>query len=181
MSSLRAGHGPSSVQYRPGTDGYIFYGNNAVGGWKPQIVRVTDNFLALRVRNVGEPGQVAALTHVVLAPRKRTAGRVNVNTAQSRVSEVQTGDQNYYSPLLSLPGVVDVAQTIQPSATPTPPLTVLAPPILPLDEIDLRDAPVPAQNPLTGLYPWTPPERRVLVFVTRGTETIMRIIRFEAA
>jgi hypothetical protein len=146
------------TRYTPGPDGYIFYGNNTTGGWKPQIVRVTDNFLAIRVRNMGDPGQVAVLTHVVLAPRKRSVGRVNVNTVQSRVVRTQLGDQNYYSTLLGLPGAVDVAQTIQPTNA----LNVLAPPILPATPIALRSAPMTIQNLLTGLHPWTPPERRVL-------------------
>jgi hypothetical protein len=111
------------VRYRPGNNGYIFYGANAVGGWKPHIVRVTDNFLALRVRNLGEPGEVAVITHIVLAPRKRTVGRVNVNTALNRVikneAPITTTDQ-YASPLLSLPGVVDVARTIQPTSAALP-------------------------------------------------------------
>jgi hypothetical protein len=148
-----------TTQYKPGPDGYIFYGNNAAGGWKPQMVRVTDNFLAIRVRNMGEPGQVGALTHIVLAPRKRTSGRVNVNMAQSRVVETQPGPQNYYSTLLGLPGVVDVAQTIQPS---NPTAGFLAPPISPADLVNLRSAPVPAPNMLTGHSTWTPPERRPL-------------------
>jgi len=103
-----------TVQYRAGADGYIPYGNNTSGGWQPQIVRVTDNFLAIRVRNVGLPGDVGVLTHVVLSPRKRTAGRVNINTVQQRVS-VQGANHDYFSTLLGLPGVVNVAQTVYPT------------------------------------------------------------------
>jgi hypothetical protein len=98
--------------YEPGADGTVFYGNNAAGGWRPKMVRVTDNFLALRVRNVGEG--VAAITHVVLAPRKRVPGKINVNTAMNRV--VQVGSRGeIFNPLLAVPGVVDVGGAIAPN------------------------------------------------------------------
>ncbi len=103
-----------SIIYKADDDGYIFYGNNAVGGWKPQIVRVTDNFLALRVRNMGELGDVGVITHIVLAPRKRTAGRINVNTTLSRMPTLGA-NHSYLNPLLSLPGVVDAATSVVPS------------------------------------------------------------------
>ena len=152
-----------TVQYKAGPDGYIFYGNNAVGGWKPQIVRVTDNFLALRVRNLGGQGQLGVLTHIVLAPRKRTAGRVNVNTADSRVVTYplpgggQASTHEYFSTMLGLPGVVDVAQTVQPGNAPN----VLAGAISPAEDIPLESftkaalATMPP-NPITGLTAWTP-------------------------
>jgi hypothetical protein len=141
-----------TVQYRAGADGYIPYGTNATGGWQPQIVRVTDNFLAIRVRNVGAPGDVGALTHVVLSPRKRTAGRVNVNTTQQRIS-VQGANHDYFSTLLGLPGVVNVAQTVLPT-DPTGLTGVLG-------------SPIPADDPVglmrySGALPvdgsWTAPD-----------------------
>jgi len=145
-----------TVQYRANADGYIFYGNNAVGGWKPQIVRVTDNFLALRVRNVGDLGEVGVLTHIVLAPRKRTAGRINVNTVETRVAEVGA-DQEFFSTLLGLPGVVDVARTVQPGNS----AQFLAAPIGPGDAVTLRSATsTTVVNPATGLIDWRQPERR---------------------
>lgn len=108
-----------AVEYHAGSDGYIVYGNNAAGGWRPQTVRVTDNFLAVRVRNVGKQGQVGVITHIVLAPRKRTAGRVNVNTVQSRIASFPlTGvptEHQYFNTLLGLPGVVDAATSVQSS------------------------------------------------------------------
>jgi hypothetical protein len=140
------------MQYKAGPDGYIFYGSNAAGGWQPQIVRVTDNFLALRVRNLGAQGQVGALTHVVLAPRKRTAGRVNVNTVQSRVATVR-GNHEYFSTLLGLPGVVDAAKSV----IPTNGTNFLAGPIPPADDIALRSV-------APSSFAWTPPERRPPLF-----------------
>lgn len=143
-----------TTRYQAGPDGYIFYGNNAVGGWKPQIVRVTDNFLALRVRNLGAPGQVGALTHIVLAPRKRTAGRINVNTADSRAVELRGGDE-YFNTLLGLPGVVDVGVSVQPGDLP---VRTLAGAIPPDGDIPLmRNTALPAINPVLGRRPWTQP------------------------
>jgi hypothetical protein len=108
-----------AVEYRPGPGGYIFYGSNAAGGWQPRIVRVTDNFLALRVRNMGQPGRVAAITHIVLTPRKLTPGMINVNTAESSVARFRrtgeptgTARDELWNPLLGLPGVVDVLTTM---------------------------------------------------------------------
>ncbi len=160
-----------TIVYKADDDGYIFYGNNAAGGWRPQIVRVTDNFLALRVRNVGTEAQVGAITHVVLAPRKRTQGRLNVNTAQSRVVPKATNSiHEYVSTLMALPGVVDVARTVVPSVTGAGPL---APAIDPLDDVALMDLDdSSASFPLDGswsspisLYdawaPATPPERNL--------------------
>ncbi|MBI2422502.1 MAG: hypothetical protein HYV27_06715 [Candidatus Hydrogenedentes bacterium] len=98
------------VRYQPDSHGIISYGSGTGDEWRPQMVRVTDNFLALRVRNVGDAGQVASITHVILAPRKRTPGRINVNTAESRIAA--NGD--LYSVLFGVPGVVDALRTVRP-------------------------------------------------------------------
>jgi hypothetical protein len=186
-----------SVLYKANDDGYIFYGNNAVGGWRPQIVRVTDNFLALRVRNLGNESQLGALTHIVLAPRKRTAGRINANTAESRVVQrLQAGTGNvmheYVSTMMGLPGVVDVARTVEPSTA----STVLPTGALdPFDDIALMD-----QDDSSGTFPsndpgqpddaWsrpnnlyngvplsTPPERNVHDFdVTTDSDLLARTV-----
>lgn len=104
---------PDTV-YTPGLDGLIVYGTSGTGSLKPQVVRVTDNFLALRVRNMGQPGQVAAITHVVLTPRKRAPGRININTVQDRV--IRMGDtqpkDEVFNPMMGLPGVADVLRTV---------------------------------------------------------------------
>lgn len=104
---------PDNV-YIPGLDGLVLYGSEGADSWKPRIVRVTDNFLAVRVRNVGFPGQVAALTHVVLSPRKRHPGKLNINTVQDRV--VRAGSNpikdELFNPLMGLPGVVDALTTV---------------------------------------------------------------------
>ncbi len=160
-----------TIVYKADDDGYIFYGNNAAGGWRPQIVRVTDNFLALRVRNVGTEAQVGAITHVVLAPRKRTAGRLNVNTAESRVvPKADNSIHEYVSTLMALPGVVDVARTVVPSVAGAGPLAGSISPADPVDLMDLDDSSgsFPADgswSPPLALYnawtPATPPERNL--------------------
>ena len=109
----------SSMVYRPGADGYILYGNKGVNSWRPQLVHVRDNFLALRVRNVGT--QAAVLTQVVLAPRKRVPGKINVNTATERVVADGRVNQNatrmrIFNPLLGLPGIVDARAPLGPTA-----------------------------------------------------------------
>ena len=126
-----------TTNYRANEDGYIFYGNNAAGGWRPQIVRVTDNFLALRVRNLGSLTEVGAISHIVLAPRKRTAGRINVNTAAARmVPQAGNTNQEYVSALLGLPGVVDVARTVIPTEDNA---NFVAGPIAPDDAVAIMD------------------------------------------
>lgn len=157
-----------AVEYRAGSDGYIVYGNNAAGGWRPQTIRVTDNYLALRVRNVGQQGEVGVISHIVLAPRKRTAGRINVNTVQSRVATFPltgvTTEHQYFNTLLGLPGVVDAATSVQASTG-----TGLTGPLLPADDVALMANLAPAlpadgswSDPLTyyGATPLaTPPTR----------------------
>jgi hypothetical protein len=138
--------------YEANDDGYIFYGNNASGGWRPQVVRVTDNFLALRVRNVGTEAQLGVITHIVLAPRKRTAGRLNVNTAENRiVPKAGNTVQEFLNPLMGLPGVVDVANSVVPSLDGAAPVAL---PLDPLDDVTLMDS-VPPTIPADGS--WTDP------------------------
>jgi len=102
---------PSGVAYRADGDGMILYSHDASMAWRPRLVRVTDNFLALRVRNLGRPDQVACVTCVVLTPAPRTVGRLNLNTAETgqyRVESSTGGPPTDYlfNPLLGLPGIV---------------------------------------------------------------------------
>lgn len=98
--------------YTANDDGYIFYGSQEEGAWQPITVRVTDGFLALRVRNAGQTNQVAAISHIVLTPRKRVPGKININTAQFAQYSV-SGPEYLFSTLLGLPGayndLVDIA------------------------------------------------------------------------
>ncbi len=95
------------VVYTADSDGYIFYGAGAHQAWRPQIVHVEDNFLAIRVRNMTpEPG-VATISHIVLSPRRRQPGKINVNTAENRLVEVSGHNERaVFNALLGLPGVV---------------------------------------------------------------------------
>jgi hypothetical protein len=154
--------------YEPGADGIVFYGNNAAGGWRPKMVRVTDNFLALRVRNVGE--DVAAITHVVLAPRKRIPGKINVNTAMNRVVRYKPPGQSVdydhiFNPLLTVPGVVDALTSVRDYATPP---VRMGGPIGPDEDIPLlrilavgAGQPWPSPSVLTG-GPDVPPSLSAL-------------------
>ena len=94
--------------YQDNGTGRILYSASPATPWRPRLVRVTNNFLALRVRNLGDPGQVACVTSVILAPARRTAGKINVNTAEPR--QVVEG-QNYavFTTLMGAPGLVNAA------------------------------------------------------------------------
>ena len=97
--------------YTPGADGTILYGNSSTGNWQPQMVRVTGNYLAVRIRNAAPFGQTGIFTHVVLAPRKRVAGKININTVENTVVDTSNGEE-LFNALLGLPGVVDVGSTV---------------------------------------------------------------------
>ncbi|HQL94939.1 MAG TPA: hypothetical protein PL005_09685 [Candidatus Hydrogenedentes bacterium] len=102
---------PSGVAYHADGDGMILYSHDASMAWRPRLVRVTDNFLALRVRNLGRPDQVACVTCVVLTPAPRTYGRLNVNTAET--GRFQEGSGSFlFNPLLGLPGIVKAYDTM---------------------------------------------------------------------
>lgn len=150
-----------SVEYQPDGDGFIAYGATAQTNWQPQVVRVTDRFLALRVRNVGDPSEVGVLTQVILAPRKRTPGKININTAENRIlrrdktsAGVTTYYQQFFNPLLGLPGVVDVLNTlVVPGSTPA---QVMADPLSGADDLTLRTADV-----ASATAPWASPSAMV--------------------
>ena len=104
---------PTATQYRPDGDGKILYTGSGQTTWRAKLVRVTDRFLALRVRNLGGANQVACITAVVLAPARHVAGKININTAENgRVIKGESASAaNYtfgvFNTLLGLPGVVD--------------------------------------------------------------------------
>ncbi len=90
---------------QPNSEGLIHYG----------LVRVENNYLALMLRNWSAPGQIVRFSGIVLAPRKRTPGRININTAETRRAfdlgnTSATGPlATDFNPLLGIPGVL--AQT----------------------------------------------------------------------
>jgi hypothetical protein len=77
----------------PSSDGVVHYG----------IIRIENNRLALRLRNWSERGRLNRFSRVVLTPRHRTPGRLNINTAQ--VSNIQPGGPAL-NPLMGLPGLL---------------------------------------------------------------------------
>ncbi|HIJ64954.1 MAG TPA: hypothetical protein HPP77_03305, partial [Candidatus Hydrogenedentes bacterium] len=78
---------------RPRDDGLLYYG----------IIRVENNFLALRIVNRTPDGRLLRFARVILAPRSVTPGRINVNTAETQIIEV-AGDDELSNPLLGIPG-----------------------------------------------------------------------------
>jgi len=116
----------TAAAYRADGDGMILYSGTGGVTWKARLVRVTDNFLALRVRNLGRPDQVACITGVVLAPAGHVAGKVNVNTVENEriISAIKPTTYTFsvFNTLLGLPGVVDALSTVRnplaPSAEP---------------------------------------------------------------
>ena len=101
----------SGIVRAPRSDGYIFYGEAGLGTWRAIPVEVRDNYLALRVRNLSPPGRGNMITHVVLAPRKSTRGRVNINTAEAEAITFG-GRTELFSALVGLPGIINGAVDI---------------------------------------------------------------------
>jgi len=107
----------SGAVLHPDPGGYILYGESGREMWRPRIVEVRDNYLAVRIRSRSPVGQPVMFTHVVLAPRRGTPGRINVNTAQMAMRTYDAGDTNWqelFNPLMGLPGVVDAANPVSP-------------------------------------------------------------------
>ncbi len=94
------------VVRQPGTNGYVLYGEPGYSNWRPIRVEVTDNYLALRVRNVSPAAVPNMITHVVLAPRGRTRGRVNVNTSETMLAGNENTPQ-LFNVLMGLPGIIN--------------------------------------------------------------------------
>lgn len=69
------------------------------------FVRVTNNQLAIRLQNT-TPSGISSFTRVVLAPRNRTPGRININTAVSQHVEPREPDSRVFNPLMGVPGVL---------------------------------------------------------------------------
>lgn len=144
--------------YRPDSNGIIFYSTNPETPWLPKLVHVTNQFLALRVRNVSPAGSPACVTCVILTPVPRTRGRINVNTAENRM--IPVGSQSsVFNALMGLPGVVAAAYT-----TRDPDLGSLGEPMgnlpRPQDAMGTLEGPTgtawPAPETLSGGLP-TPP------------------------
>lgn len=139
--------------YEADADGYIFYGSNAAGDWQPIIVRVRDNFLAIRLRNNGDNNEMAAFSHIVLTPKPHTPGRINVNSANYTLvrNDVRSGLE-LWNPLLGVPGIIDAGQRSS-TANPTTILSEDNPnPLLATDSGVSR--PLPSINSFVGTPGW---------------------------
>lgn len=75
----------------PNPEGIIHYG----------LVKVENGYLALFLRNWAASGKLNRFSRVVLAPRARSHGRININTAQMTIA-----NGNGYNPLMGIPGVL---------------------------------------------------------------------------
>jgi hypothetical protein len=152
--------------YQPGLDGNILIGGKGADGWQPTVVRVTDRFLALRVRNVGKPGEIAAITGVTLAPRKRTPGRIDINTVENRLTIARSGGlkKELFNPLLGLPGVVNVLSSLM-TLDPNSP----APIGVPLGPDDAYGPPPIATTDTEAKSPWPAPVDFLADGVNAGT------------
>jgi len=99
---LLRGENQESVGMRygavPNPEGVIHYG----------MVKVENSYLALFLRNWAAPGKLNRFSRVVLAPRARAHGRININTAE--MMPTNGGPSNpaspAFNPLLGIPGVL---------------------------------------------------------------------------
>ena len=81
----------------PNPEGIIHYG----------LVKVENGYLALFLRNWAASGKLNRFSRVVLAPRARSHGRININTAQMSPYEYTDPPvAEKYSPLMGIPGVL---------------------------------------------------------------------------
>lgn len=115
----------TAPKYHADGDGTILYsGSGQVTTWRARMVRVTDHFLALRVRNAGTANQVACITAVILAPARHVAGKIDVNTVENErvIGGQASAGPNFslgvFNTLLGLPGVVDALSTVRDPVTP---------------------------------------------------------------
>ena len=80
----------------PDINGFINYGP----------VRIENNFLAIFIRNRSDRDIMTRVSRVVLAPRKKTPGRLNINTVATVNVNFDQFGQRFYNPLIGLPGIM---------------------------------------------------------------------------
>ncbi len=73
------------------------------------VVRIENNYLAVMLRNWADAGNVNMFSRVILAPRDRTPGRININTVQTRRIDNDGDLGDLFNPLHGLPGVLSRA------------------------------------------------------------------------
>ncbi|HEO71130.1 MAG TPA: hypothetical protein ENN80_07695 [Candidatus Hydrogenedentes bacterium] len=87
-----------------GAEGAAYYGT----------VRVTDNFLGMRIRNWARNSEddatrfrgISRFSRVVLVPRPTAYGRININTARTYRVGDKAASRELFNPLLGLPGIL---------------------------------------------------------------------------
>lgn len=90
--------GSFGAQYdlSPAPNGVIRYGT----------VRVENNFLAVHLRNRSAAGVLNRVSRVVLAPKNRTTGRININTIQTRRTFAGSATPRVFNALTGTPGTL---------------------------------------------------------------------------
>lgn len=84
----------------PGTDGVVHYG----------VVKVENNVLGVMIRNWADRGKINRFSRVVLTPRNKTRGRININTATANPTDrtdfgaAATAPEDF-NPTRGLPGL----------------------------------------------------------------------------
>lgn len=78
----------------PGVDGVVYYGP----------VDVENNTLAVFLRNWAEGGKLNRVSRVVLTPRRKERGRININTASTDLGDIDAS--NSFNPLRGVPGAL---------------------------------------------------------------------------
>jgi hypothetical protein len=81
----------------PDIDGFVHYGP----------VRIDNNHLGVFIRNRANTDVINRFTRVVLTPRNKTPGRININTTMSKIAGATSFDDGQVSnPLMGLPGTL---------------------------------------------------------------------------
>ena len=77
----------------PDRNGFINYG----------AVTVENNYLAILIENKADGSVLNRVSRIVLAPRTRTPGRININTVETQIIPEST--PRYFNPLIGVPGI----------------------------------------------------------------------------
>lgn len=80
------------INATPDRNGFINYGS----------VTVENNYLAVLLENTADPSVLNRITRVVLAPRAKTPGRININSIETQFI---ADEGRYFNPLIGMPGI----------------------------------------------------------------------------
>ncbi|HIA48342.1 MAG TPA: lamin tail domain-containing protein [Candidatus Hydrogenedentes bacterium] len=82
----------------PDRNGFINYG----------AVTVENNYLAVFIRNRADSTVLNRFTRVILAPRAKTPGRLNINTLETHLIydlQPNSDESRFFNPLIGIPGI----------------------------------------------------------------------------